>query len=72
MTRTERDGSISVVMDNYNGRKLNAPNDVAVAADGAIWFTGPGRGRFGNYERHRSRGVAAGVAPMAGRSDRPR
>jgi gluconolactonase len=32
--------------------KLNAPNDVVVAADGAIWFTDPGYGIFGNYEGH--------------------
>jgi gluconolactonase len=36
VTRTEHDGSITVVMDNYNGKKLNAPNAVVVAADGAI------------------------------------
>src|SRR6266851_8595439 len=44
VTRTEPDGAITVLMDNYNGKKLNAPNDVVVAADGAIWFTDPGYG----------------------------
>jgi gluconolactonase len=39
-------------MDNFNGRS-NAPNDVVVASDGAIWFTDPGYGIFGNYEGHK-------------------
>src|SRR5712671_2040033 len=52
VTRTEHDGTITVLMDSYNGKKLNAPNDVVVAADGAVWFTDPGFGIFGNYEGH--------------------
>jgi len=39
-------------MDSYNGKKLNAPNDVVVGADGAVWFTDPGFGILGNYEGH--------------------
>jgi gluconolactonase len=54
MTRTEHDGSITVLMDNFNGKKLNAPNDVVVASDGGIWFTDPGYGIFGNYEGHKA------------------
>ncbi len=53
VTRTEPDGSITVLMDNFNGKKLNAPNDVVVASDGAVWFTDPGYGIFGNYEGHK-------------------
>jgi gluconolactonase len=53
VTRTEHDGTITVLMDKFNGKKLNAPNDVVVAADGAIWFTDPGYGIFGNYEGHK-------------------
>src|SRR5258708_20128481 len=53
VTRTEHDGTITVLIDNYNGKKLNAPNDVVVASDGAIWFTDPGYGIFGNYEGHK-------------------
>src|SRR5215468_10373907 len=52
VTRTEHDGAITVLIDSFQGRKLNAPNDVVVAADGAIWFTDPGYGIFGNYEGH--------------------
>ena len=50
VVRTELDGTITVIADEYNGKKLNAPNDVVVASDGSIWFTDPGYGIKGNYE----------------------
>jgi gluconolactonase len=50
VTRTELDGSITIIADQYNGKKLNSPNDVAVASDGSIWFTDPIYGIAGNYE----------------------
>jgi gluconolactonase len=50
VTRTEHDGTITVLMDSFNGKRLNAPNDVVVASDGAIWFTDPGYGILLNYE----------------------
>lgn len=50
VTRTELDGSITVIADKYNGKKLNAPNDVVVASDGSIWFTDPIYGIGGYYE----------------------
>ncbi len=50
VTRTEYDGTITVLMDQYQGKPLNSPNDVVVAADGGIWFTDPGYGISGNYE----------------------
>ena len=50
VTRTEYDGSITVVCDNYEGKKLNSPNDVVVKSDGSIWFTDPRFGILGNYE----------------------
>ena len=53
LTRTEPDGRITVLIDTFEGKKLNAPNDVVVTADGAIWFTDPGYGILGNYEGHR-------------------
>ncbi len=54
VTRTEPDGTIDVLLDSYEGKKLNAPNDVVVASDGAIWFTDPGYGILGNYEGHKA------------------
>lgn len=50
VTRTEYDGTITVIMDRYQGKPLNSPNDVVVSSDGAIWFTDPGYGILGNYE----------------------
>jgi gluconolactonase len=52
VTRTEYDGSITVLADSYNGKKLNSPNDVVVASDGAVWFTDPPFGILGYYEGH--------------------
>ncbi len=53
VTRTEPDGQITVLIDSFEGKKLNAPNDVVVASDGAVWFTDPGYGILGNYEGHK-------------------
>ena len=50
VTRTELDGSITIIADKYNGKKLNSPNDVVVASDGSIWFTDPAYGIGGYYE----------------------
>ncbi len=41
VTRTNADGSISVLAERYQGKRLNSPNDVVVASDGAIFFTDP-------------------------------
>jgi gluconolactonase len=50
VTRTEYDGSISVLMDSFQGKRLNSPNDVVVKSDGSIWFTDPVFGILGYYE----------------------
>ena len=50
VTRTEIDGSITVLIDTFNGRRLNSPNDVVVKSDGTVWFTDPPFGLMGNYE----------------------
>jgi gluconolactonase len=52
VTRTEPDGTITVLMDKFQGRNLNGPNDIVVASDGGIWFTDPGYGIDGPYEGH--------------------
>ena len=41
VTRTELDGSITVIADSFDGKRLNSPNDVVVKSDGSIWFTDP-------------------------------
>jgi gluconolactonase len=50
VTRTEYDGTITVLADSFEGRRLNSPNDVVVKSDGSIWFTDPVFGILGNYE----------------------
>lgn len=54
ITRTEYDGSITVLIDSFEGKRLNSPNDVVVKSDGSIWFTDPFFGILGNYEGHKS------------------
>ena len=54
ITRTEYDGSITVLADSFQGRRLNSPNDVVVKSDGSIWFTDPPFGIAGHYEGHRA------------------
>jgi gluconolactonase len=50
VTRTEHDGSITVLADRYRGNRLNSPNDVVERADGSIWFTDPSYGIDSDYE----------------------
>lgn len=54
VTRTEHDGSITVIADSYQGKRLNSPNDVVVQSDGAIWFTDPHYGIATDYEGFRA------------------
>jgi gluconolactonase len=49
VTRTEPDGSITVLASHWNGKELNSPNDIVVARDGAIYFTDPTYGRLEYY-----------------------
>jgi gluconolactonase len=50
ITRTELDGSITVLADRFEGKRLNSPNDVVVKSDGSIWFTDPHYGINTDYE----------------------
>ena len=72
LTRTERDGTITVLASHYDGRELNSPNDVVVRSDGTIVFTDPTYGRAEFYGRPRAceldfRGVYAVVPGQAPR-----
>ena len=50
ITRTELDGSVTVLADRFDGKRLNGPNDVVVANDDAIWFSDPHYGGNTDYE----------------------
>jgi gluconolactonase len=52
VTRTEIDGTITVLIDKFDGKPLNSPNDVVVKSDGAIWFSDPLFGILGNFQGH--------------------
>lgn len=52
VTRTEYDGSVTVIADRFQGKMLNSPNDVVCKSDGSIWFTDPPFGILGFYEGH--------------------
>ncbi|MEU9194582.1 SMP-30/gluconolactonase/LRE family protein [Streptomyces hundungensis] len=50
VTRTEHDGSLTVLADRYRGKRLNSPNDAAVKSDGSVWFSDPDFGITSDYE----------------------
>lgn len=54
VVRTEHDGRLTVLAAEYQGRRLNSPNDVVVSRDGAVWFTDPTYGIISNFEGHRA------------------
>lgn len=54
VTRTELDGSITVLAERYQGKRLNSPNDVVVKSDGTVWFTDPSYGILNDYEGYKA------------------
>ena len=50
ISRTEKDGTVTTVVDSFEGKKLSSPNDVVVARDGTIWFTDPPYGLAGRKQ----------------------
>ena len=48
--KTDDDLNVSIVVNSFNGRKFNSPNDVCVKSDGSIWFTDPPYGIISDYE----------------------
>jgi len=54
VVRTEPDGSLTVLADRYDGRRLNSPNDVVEHSDGSLWFTDPSYGIDSDYEGNRA------------------
>lgn len=75
VTRTDKKGAVEVMADRWEGKRLNAPNDIVVAKNGSAYFTDPA---FGSQQDHReldfygvyhlaSRGALKLVAKLAGR-----
>ncbi|MBP2158133.1 MULTISPECIES: SMP-30/gluconolactonase/LRE family protein [Asticcacaulis] len=54
VTRTEHDGTITVITQHYDNKRYNSPNDVVVKSDGSIWFTDPTYGIDTDYEGHKA------------------
>ena len=54
VARYEPDGSRSTVVDRFEGRRLNSPNDLVVASDGAIWFSDPPYGILDDREGYKA------------------
>src|SRR3984893_13050047 len=50
VVRYEHNGTVTTLADKWEGKPFNAPNDLVVHLDGAIWFTDPGYGSMANYE----------------------
>jgi gluconolactonase len=65
----ERDGKVQVLVDNFQGKKFNSPNDVIVESDGTIWFTDPPygvpKGQQREIEKQNVYRVKDGVATIA-------
>ena len=64
VVRYEHDGSITIIADSYEGKRLNSPNDVAVHKDGSIWFTDP---PYGGQLYEGAPDADGGASNLAGR-----
>ncbi|MEO1091747.1 MAG: SMP-30/gluconolactonase/LRE family protein [Pseudomonadota bacterium] len=74
VSRTEPDGSRTVIVDRHEGKRLNSPNDLVVKSDGSIWFTDPPYGIMSDYEGSTAEQEQAGcfvyrVDPLSGELD---
>lgn len=54
VTRTEPDGTVTVLADRWQGKRFNSPNDLVEHSDGSVWFTDPAYGIDSDYEGHRA------------------
>lgn len=66
VTRTEIDGTITVLADRFEGRRLNSPNDVVVRSDGTVWFTDPDYGRPRDEEKEQAHENVYRLDPATG------
>jgi gluconolactonase len=54
ISRTEKDGTVVILADRYQGKRLNSPNDLVVKSDGTIWFTDPPYGILSDWEGYKA------------------
>jgi len=54
IARTELDGRVRTLVDRWDGKRLNSPNDLTVKSDGSVWFTDPPYGIMSDYEGHKA------------------
>jgi gluconolactonase len=54
VVRTEHDGTLTVLVDRFEGKRFNSPNDLVVKSDDSIWFTDPSYGIDSSYEGHKA------------------
>src|SRR5262249_7170006 len=71
VTRTEHDGSVTVLASHYDGKRRNSPNDVVERSGGSVWFTDPSYGIDSDYEGHKAPSETGAchiyrIAPEAG------
>ena len=71
VTRTEYDGRITVLMDRFEGKRLNSPNDIVVKSDDSIWFTDMNAGITGNWNGEAAESGTAAAGLSHRRQDRP-
>ncbi len=72
VTRTEYDGTVTVLMDSWQGERLNSPNDVVVKSDDSVWFTDPPFGIAGYYEGYKAESkLGQHVYRIDGKTDKP-
>jgi gluconolactonase len=60
VSRTEHDGSITILADRFEGKRFNSPNDVVVKSDNSIWFTDPAYGIDWDYEGEKAESEIGG------------
>lgn len=69
ITRTEYDGSVTVLADRFEGKRFNSPNDIVCKSDGSIWFSDPVFGISGEWEGEKAEAeLPQGVYRIDGQS----